>query len=209
MSEHENNSGNPTSENPEELNSNPKTAGPREKRTKTGDSGSLAESGGSGRFPDSGSLSGSLGSTGSGVSTLSGKVKQKPKRDERDLGPLFFLLIICIFLPVGIKFYGSYMEKRTEYLRKTEEEKALTSEIKRLEKKNEEMKSREKYLHTEHGVEEIARNKLGLIKPREIPFIVKPARDTSGRNVVTSDKNKKEKKPDEKKKEEQEKNSDQ
>jgi cell division protein FtsB len=142
----------------------------------------------------------------SGTSNSSRSIKKKPVRDERDLGPLFFILILCIFLPIGIKFYGSYMEKRMENIKKVEEERALENEIQRLTKKNKEMKSREQYLHTEHGVEEIARNKLGLIKPKEIPFIITPARDGSSRNVEISEKNKKEKEPVGKKKEEVEKN---
>lgn len=126
--------------------------------------------------------------------------KTRKNPEERNLGPLFFILMICIFLPIGMKFYNAYLEKRMDYMKKVEEEKALRQEINQLAGKNLEMKKQVNFLKSDVGVEEVARNKLGLIKRGEIPFIVTPCREGNATTNINSIK-KKENKLVEKKKE--------
>jgi len=129
-----------------------------------------------------------------------GKEKNRIKQIERDLGPLLLILLLCIFIPLGKKFHGMYLEKRMELTKKADEEKHLRQEIERLNGQLEEMKKEEEFLRTDDGVEKAARNKLGLIKTREIPFVVDPGKkEPVGANSM-SFKNKKGNKTGKKKK---------
>lgn len=103
--------------------------------------------------------------------------RKKPR--EIDIGPLIFLLFLCVLIPLGFKYYNAFHERRSEYTAKQEEEKKLQKKIAEMESKINEMKETKKHLETDAGVEEVARNKLGMIKPREIPFVVTPSRKDS------------------------------
>lgn len=95
---------------------------------------------------------------------------------ERHVGFYVLVALILLFIPVGMKFYSSYLNKRLDYMEKVAEEKKFKAEIDKIKADVEKKKEREKYLKTNQGVEEIARNKLGLTKPEEIPFIVSPGK---------------------------------
>ena len=96
----------------------------------------------------------------------------KRKSNERELGPLLFILMICITIPLAVKFYGAYLEKKAEYVNSINEEASLKNDIVVETKRLEELNREESYLRTNAGVERMAREKLGLIKPGEIPFVL-------------------------------------
>ena len=64
------------------------------------------------------------------------------------------------------------MVKSAEYNAKLAEIKILQQEKEKLEEENEILQSKIEYLKTEKGIESVAREKLGLVKPSEIAFIV-------------------------------------
>jgi cell division protein FtsB len=102
---------------------------------------------------------------------------EKNKADqpqERHIGFYILVVFILLFIPIAMKFYTSYLNKRVDYLEKVSEEKKYKAEIDKIKTDVDRKKEREEYLKTDKGVEEIARNKLGLTKPDEIPFIVSP-----------------------------------
>ncbi len=96
----------------------------------------------------------------------------KRKSNERELGPLLFILMVCLVIPLGVKFYGAYQDKKAEYVNSIKEEASLKNDIIVETKRLEELNREESYLRTNAGVERMAREKLGLIKPGEIPFVL-------------------------------------
>lgn len=96
----------------------------------------------------------------------------KRKSNERELGPLLLILMICLTIPLAVKFYGAYVEKKAEYVSSVNEESSLRNDIVVETRRLEDLNREESYLRTNAGVERMAREKLGLIKPGEIPFVV-------------------------------------
>lgn len=123
------------------------------------------------------------------------EVKPEKKERERSLNILLALLFISILIPIGVKFYNMYLEKKLEYIEKAGEEKRLRQEVSKLEKESEKLKKTRENLKSKSGVEKVARNKLGMTKPKEIPFVVnEPAKPSPSPEEVLKDK--KEKKSD-------------
>ena len=75
------------------------------------------------------------------------------------------------------------MVKSAEYNAKLAEIKILQQEKEKLEEENEILQSKIEYLKTEKGVESVAREKLGLVKPSEIAFVV--VNDKNSTNTST------------------------
>lgn len=94
------------------------------------------------------------------------------KSNERELGPLLLILMICLTIPLMAKFYGAYQEKKAEYVSSVKEEASLKNDIEAENRRLEDLNREETYLRTNAGVERMAREKLGLIKPGEIPFVL-------------------------------------
>lgn len=97
---------------------------------------------------------------------------EKSGSHERNLGFLMLILFLCAIVPISLKIYKIWQEKKIECNQKLAEEERIKVEVKRLKKTNAKLRQRIKLLKTNQGVEQVAREKLGLIKPNEIPFIV-------------------------------------
>lgn len=101
---------------------------------------------------------------------------EKEKKDEgpkeRNIGLILVLLVLTAIVPLGFRMYSSYLQKRMAFLEKKAEKKRLVREIKKIEKQNEELEEKKKHLQTKEGIEKVARDKLGLTRPGETPFIV-------------------------------------
>lgn len=108
------------------------------------------------------------------------------KSNERELGPLLFILMICLVIPLAVRFHGAYLEKKAEYESSINEEASLNNDIIVETKRLEELKREESYLRTNEGVERIAREKLGLIKPGEIPFVLSSSGKKEDKSQVQS-----------------------
>jgi len=117
---------------------------------------------------------------------------EKKKREgvqEIDLGPLLFLLVACLLIPVAVKFHDYYVKKQRITAEKLAKERHYKKEIEHYKKKLKAMKEEEVVLKSYKGVEREARNKLGLIKPGEVPFVV--TRQGNERENIKSKKEKK------------------
>ena len=100
--------------------------------------------------------------------------KQKKERTVTKFKRFFLFLIIGTIVSFLISFFfiKSYMVKSAEYNAKLAEIKILQQEKEKLEEENEILQGKIEYLKTEKGVESVAREKLGLVKPSEIAFVV-------------------------------------
>lgn len=105
---------------------------------------------------------------------------------------LFTLITIGVFFLVFYAFNAAYKQKKLEYKEKLTQVSQLEQEITKLEKENKELKREINYLNTNEGVEAIAREKLGLIKPKEIAFVVVSSPVPSVSNAPVNVENKKE-----------------
>ncbi|GAB6099788.1 hypothetical protein JCM16358_16670 [Halanaerocella petrolearia] len=80
---------------------------------------------------------------------------------------LIFLFLLVVPILVIINFYHGYRE-----LQKMDQEiVALKSEIKQLKKEKKELRTKVKQVNSKDFVENIARQKLGLVKKGEVLYI--------------------------------------
>ncbi|MCD4782241.1 MAG: hypothetical protein K8T10_00270 [Candidatus Eremiobacteraeota bacterium] len=117
---------------------------------------------------------------------------EKKKREgtqDIDLGPLLFLLIACLLIPVAVKFHDAYVKKQRVTAEKVGEERRHKKEMEHDSNKLKLMKEEVIVSRSFKGVEREARNKLGLIKPGEVPFVV--TRDKGESENIKDKKNKK------------------
>lgn len=88
---------------------------------------------------------------------------------------LISLLLLIALGFVGYNFYFLCARRQASYESKLAEIDRLDSEIAVLKQKNKILSERVTYLGTDAGVEEVAREKLGLVRKDEIAFVVVPA----------------------------------
>ncbi|MFW6270181.1 MAG: FtsB family cell division protein [Bacillota bacterium] len=86
---------------------------------------------------------------------------------NKNLLVVFFVLMIIIILFAGWKFYINFCE--LEQLNR--EMKQLENNLKEAKQKNEELETKLKRVDDEEYIEQIAREKLGLVKPGETLLI--------------------------------------
>lgn len=97
------------------------------------------------------------------------KMARPRKRNRKENRFSIFLAVIVVILlttMVGFKSIG-LKQKRDQYL---EEQTRLTRQIQKEEARSQEIAEYEKYTHTRKYIEEVARDKLGLIYEGEILF---------------------------------------
>jgi len=88
---------------------------------------------------------------------------------KRILSIVFFMAFAACSIFI---FYQNYTQKEMEYAQKEAQLKKLETEMTAIENENKQLRKEIAHLNTKEGVEEIAREKLGLIKPQEIAFVV-------------------------------------
>lgn len=88
---------------------------------------------------------------------------------------LISLLLLIALGVVGYNFYFLCARKQQAYEAKLTEIDQLESEIAVLKQHNNLLTERVSYLGTDAGVEEVAREKLGLVRKDEVAFVVVPA----------------------------------
>ncbi len=97
---------------------------------------------------------------------MKSRIKYKKKSQNRLSMILAVLVMLVILVVVAIRSF-SLQKKLDEYNAKKDE---LTSQIAQEEKRTEEIEKYGKYTQTDEYVEEVARDKLGLVKDDEIIF---------------------------------------
>lgn len=85
------------------------------------------------------------------------------------------LLILIVLLAVAVGLHQLCCIRQAEYEKKIVELAQLRTSISEAEYANQQLKTRVSYLKTPQGVEEIARDKLGLVMPGELSFVILPA----------------------------------
>ncbi len=94
------------------------------------------------------------------------KIAFKKQRQNR-LGMLLVMSVVLMMCVVMIVSMASLREKRNGYL---EREASLQKQIEAENRRTEELKEYEKYTKTAAYVEEVAKDKLGLVYEDEIVF---------------------------------------
>ena len=74
------------------------------------------------------------------------------------------------------------MVKSSEHNARLAEIRNIQSENEKIEEENEKLQQKVEYLKTNKGVESVAREKLGLVKPSEIAFVVVNDKNNSKTN---------------------------
>jgi cell division protein FtsB len=112
------------------------------------------------------------------------KVKEEKVRNINFLVTL--LLLVCL-IPIVSGLYHSYSAKSLLHKEKVKEEQHLKREVDYLKDKTASMSNKEEYLKTLQGVESVAREKLGLTKPNEIPIVLKNKEETPVEEISTEE----------------------
>ena len=93
------------------------------------------------------------------------RLSRRPKKKRKKKGSpaiIFIVVVFCILM--GMKTFSLYQESR-ELSKKQE---ALAAKMDSEEKRREDLEELEKYMKTKKYMEEVAKNKLGLVYPNEI-----------------------------------------
>ena len=99
--------------------------------------------------------------------------KQKKLPTSGGYSKFFIYSTIVIFaFFAGFIFIKNYTAKMSEYKEKIAQYDTVQNENLKLEQENSALKQQIAYLKTKSGVESVAREKLGLIKPSEIAIVV-------------------------------------
>jgi cell division protein FtsB len=79
--------------------------------------------------------------------------------------------LFCVF---SLCLYSLCLERQSNFEAKLVELDELKTERRQLREHNERLRDRVAYLQTDAGVEEVAREKLGLVRPGELAYAVVP-----------------------------------
>lgn len=92
--------------------------------------------------------------------------------------------IFIILLVIGFGLFQLCIARQHEYEAKIHELAEVRTNIAETEFNNAQLRARVAYLKTPQGVEEVAREKLGLIMPGETSFVVVPAVPTNNTKKI-------------------------
>jgi cell division protein FtsB len=84
------------------------------------------------------------------------------------------LVLLVVLGAVGYNLFFVCQLKQQEYEEKQADLDHVLDDIHRCEIRNKQLEAYVKHLKTDSGVEEIAREKLGLVSPGEMAFVVVP-----------------------------------
>lgn len=117
---------------------------------------------------------------GSRMSLERGKVSILPGNPFRKLSRLqahFCWISVAVFLVVAYNLYFVCQIKQRELEERESEVFRLQGEISLAEFHNAQLRAQVAHLSTDAGAEEVVREKLGLVKPGEVSFVVLGASD--------------------------------
>lgn len=87
---------------------------------------------------------------------------------------LMSLFLVCVFTGFGFAVHRICSDRQAQFEAKLAELDQVKEEVEALEAHNQSLRDRVALLKTDAGVEEVAREKLGLVKPGELAFAVVP-----------------------------------
>ena len=99
---------------------------------------------------------------------------ETPKPARRPPSVMSLLLLVVLGV-VGYNLYFVCQIKQVEFEEKQAELHRVEDDIYRARIRNKRLEAQFQHLKTDDGVEEIAREKLGLVSPGELAFVVVPA----------------------------------
>ena len=99
------------------------------------------------------------------------KRRRKKRKQNNNGTSIVFFVVIIVCLCVGVKVMT--LKKQNEELAMKQE--TLEKQIKQEEERTKELEELEKYIKTKKYVEEIAKEKLGLVYPDEI--LIEPEKE--------------------------------
>lgn len=87
---------------------------------------------------------------------------------------LLSLVLVLVFTGFGFALFKVCSDRQAQFEGKLAELDGVNEEVVLLESQNERLRKRVDLLKTEAGIEEVAREKLGLVKPGELAYAVVP-----------------------------------
>ena len=95
-------------------------------------------------------------------------IRREPSRVSKNAGSMILITIVLVMIAVIISFKNSELtEKKAAY---EKEEAYLIEQIEKENARTEEIEEYRKYTKTKQYIEDMAREKLGLVKKDEIIF---------------------------------------
>lgn len=114
-------------------------------------------------------------------------LRKKKRSRQRSFGFAFQFVILWLIVLLGVNFFLFFNKKGVEYRQKKEEIVKLQDQIIKLQQEKASMFKKAFFLNTKEGIEKIAREKIGLVKPNELAFvIVSPFCKTDDNKEVTN-----------------------
>jgi cell division protein DivIC len=102
------------------------------------------------------------------------KRKKKSRISQGARHSMMSLVLVCVFAASGFALHKVCSNRQAQFEGKLAELDVVIEEVEALENHNERLRERVRLLKTDAGVEEVAREKLGLVKPGELAFAVVP-----------------------------------
>jgi cell division protein FtsB len=84
------------------------------------------------------------------------------------------LVLVCVFTAFGFALHKVCSDRQAQFEAKLAELDVVKEEVETIAIHNDRLRERVTLLKTDAGVEEVAREKLGLVKPGELAFAVVP-----------------------------------
>jgi len=94
--------------------------------------------------------------------------------------PLISLVLVVLLTVGGYYSFQICMDQKRECRQKLAELRLVERQIRDLSTQNAVLKARHQRLRTAEGMEEVAREKLGMVRPGEIAYVVEPGPPAPG-----------------------------
>ena len=106
--------------------------------------------------------------------SLSKRRKKKSRLSLRARHSLMSLTLVLVFTAFGFGLFKVCSDRQAQFEAKLAELDEVNAEVTALETHNDRLRQRVELLKTEAGIEEVAREKLGLVKEGELAYAVVP-----------------------------------
>ena len=100
--------------------------------------------------------------------------KKKKRLSHRGKRSLMSLVLVLIFTAFGFGLFKVCSDKQAEFEAKLAELDSVKEQVHSLKTRNKKLEDKIVLLKTDVGIEEVAREKLGLVKPGEIAYAIVP-----------------------------------
>jgi cell division protein FtsB len=106
--------------------------------------------------------------------SLSKQRKRKSRLSPRAKHSILSLTLVLVFTAFGFGLFRVCSDRQFQFESKLAELDAVKEDVSALLSHNERLRNRVALLKTESGIEEVAREKLGLVRPGEMAYAVVP-----------------------------------